>query len=303
VDIGKEPISVGTYKSGVRTKRPRRRTNALARARILAHKAGNDLTHFLGEGMAVKKEIVVLSPHLDDAVFDCSDHILAWKRDALPVRVVTAFTVFSSRMLSSYARSYIRLSHCESLAEFERVRVCEDMRAMNALRVSWNHLGFTDAAFRCNEGKPIYPDSQRMFSGAVSLHDFTLLAELKQAIEPFKNQSRFVVPLGVGKNVDHILVRKAAEELIVPAETYYYLEYPYALFGPNWTRNHVVKVVAAKKSIKWTSQAKRRLLQLYSSQYPGVFSRPVLPLISSALTRYYPEIILCPEERADLIIP
>jgi len=252
--------------------------------------------------MTVQKEIVVLSPHLDDAVFDCCDHILAWRRNALRVRVVTAFTDFSSRVLPSWARWYTRVSHCESLAELENRRVYEDVSAMDALRVSWNHLGFTDAAFRCNEGKPIYPDSQSIFSGAVSVHDFTVLAKLRETIERFRSQSRFVVPLGVGKHVDHVLVQMAAEDLVVPSEIYYYLEYPYALSGPNWTRNHLAKVMAAKKSIKWMSHPKRRLLRTYSSQYPSIFSRPVLPLISWALIRFYPEIILCPEERADLII-
>lgn len=252
--------------------------------------------------MTAQNEIVVLSPHLDDAVFDCCDHIFAWKRRAR-VRVVTAFTAFSSRVLSPWARWYTGVSHFASLAKLERDRVCEDVSAMNALCVSWNHLGFTDAAFRCNEGKPIYPDGQSISSGTVSPHDFTLLAELKQAIEPFKNQSRMVVPLGVGKNVDHVLVRKVAEELILPAEIYYYLEYPYVLFGPNWTVNHAAKVIAAKKSIRWMSQAKRRLLRIYSSQYPTVFSRSLPPLISWALTHSYPEIILCPEEHADPIIP
>ena len=221
--------------------------------------------------------------------------------NALRVRVVTAFTDFSSRVLPSWARWYTTVSHCESLAELERKRVYEDISAMDALRVSWNHLGFTDAAFRCNEGKPIYSDSQSIFSGAVSAHDLTVLAKLREAIERFRSQSRFVVPLGVGKHVDHILVRKAAEDLVAPSEISYYLEYPYALC-PNWTRNHLAKVMAAKKSIKWMSNPKRRLLRTYSSQYPTIFSRPLLPLLSWALIRFYPEIILWPEERANLVI-
>jgi LmbE family N-acetylglucosaminyl deacetylase len=262
-----------------------------------------DLTHPPGESMTVKKEIVVLSPHLDDAVFDCCDHIFAWKRREFPVRVVTAFTAFSNRVLSQWARWYTGLSHCGSLAEFERERVCQDVNAMNALSVSWNHLGFVDAAFRSHEGRPIYPDSQSIFAGAVSFHDLALLAKLKLAIEPLKNRSRFAVPLGMGKHVDHIIVREAAEELILPAEMLYYLEYPYALHAPNWSATHVAEVIAAKKSIRWMSQAKRRLLRIYSSQYPVVFSRALLPLISRAFIHSYPEIILCPQEHPDPTIP
>jgi LmbE family N-acetylglucosaminyl deacetylase len=244
------------------------------------------------EGADMQKELVVLSPHMDDAVFDCCDHIFAWKRSALHVKIVTVFTAFSTSKLSGWARRHSGISPNESPGEFGDRRVHEDVRAMSALRVSWNHLGFTDAGFRCNKGKPIHPDDRSLFSGALSLHDLTLLTKLKRAIEPFKNENRFVVPLGVGNHVDHILVRKVAEELVSPARIYYYIEYPYAVFFMNWTRNHVAQVMAAKKSVKWMSQAKRRVIRLYASQHHVLSPHWVMPC--------YPEIILCPKDRLTL---
>ena len=46
--------------------------------------------------MAIGKEIVVISPHLDDAVVSCCDHILDWKKKGNRVRILTIFTAFQT---------------------------------------------------------------------------------------------------------------------------------------------------------------------------------------------------------------
>ena len=237
--------------------------------------------------MAARTEIIVLSPHLDDAVLDCCDHILTWKRNRLPVRVLTVFTFFSNRILSPWTRWYSQASGHQPIKEIERIRTCEDAKAMSILGVLWNHLGFIDAGFRSNEGEPLYPDMKTIFSGIVSPYDTSLLSQLRRSIISFRNCSQFLVPLGIGKHVDHILVRKAAEQAIGPGGLCYYVDYPYALSGRNWTINHVARVVTAKKSIKWMTKEKRRLLSIYSSQTPLLFGS----------IRFYPEIILNPKDR------
>jgi len=211
--------------------------------------------------MVARTEIIVLSPHLDDAVLDCCDHILKWKRNRLPIRVLTVFTVLSNRILSPWTRWYSQASGYRSIKEIERTRTCEDTKAMSILGVLWDHLGFIDAGFRSNEGEPLYPDRKTIFSGIISPYDSSLLSKLKQSIISFRNFSQFVVPLGVGKHVDHILVRKAAEQAIGPGDLCYYVDYPYALSGKNWTINHVARVVTAKKSIKWMTEKKEKATQ------------------------------------------
>jgi LmbE family N-acetylglucosaminyl deacetylase len=241
--------------------------------------------------MSAQEQIVVVSPHLDDAALDCCEHIFAWKRSGIRVSILTVFTAFSARVLSPWARWYSGAADSGGLAEFERRRACEDLKAMNILGVSWNHLGFVAAGFRCNGGKTLYPDSEAICSGVISPEDMVLLNELKRTIRPLKDRSWLVVPFGIGKHVDHILVRKAAEEVVKPVDLYYYLDYPYALTPWNWTASDVVKVLTARKSIRWMSKVKRRLLNVYSSQIPRVF-----PLV---FPRTYPEIIFCPRHRAE----
>jgi LmbE family N-acetylglucosaminyl deacetylase len=243
--------------------------------------------------MAKRKQVIVFSPHIDDAVLDCCDHILEWQRNSTQVRVLTAFTLYSGDALSAWARSCLAASQCRSQGELEHRRASEDMKVMGVLGVPWNHLGLTDAAFRCVGGKPIYPNSRAMFSGAVSPDDLVVENELRRAIIPFVDRSDFVVPLGVGNHVDHILVRQAVEKLVPAADIYYCLDYPYALSGRNWTGRHAVEVTTAKKSVKWMSTTKRRILAC-CSQMPQIFSGAVLYWVSWGLVRTYPEIILCP---------
>ncbi len=218
-------------------------------------------------------------------MLNCCDHILEWKKKGIKVRIISIFTIFQSGFVSPSAKEYIEASGCKSIAEFENVRVSEDMKAMIHLGVSWNHLDLVDAGFRCNKGKPIYPDSSSLFSGTISTEDLQVLTELRLALKQFRTHGQFVVPLGIGKNIDHIIIKKIAEEMFDSANLYYYIDFPYALSPRTWTLKNVFKVLRAKKTIKWITRRKRELLRIYSSQIELLFDR-----IDS-----YPEIILHPE--------
>jgi LmbE family N-acetylglucosaminyl deacetylase len=170
------------------------------------------------------------------------------------------------------------------------MRICEDNKAMSALGVSWKQLGFTDAASRYDHGNLRYPDEARRRSKS----NDRMLNALTRSILSLRNRSVFVVPVGVGRHIDHILVREAAEGAVDPIELYYYVDYPYALSAFNWTRSNLSKVMTTRRSIRWMSKAKKQLLQLYSSQIPLVFShsRLSIPWITWAILKSYPEIIL-----------
>jgi len=227
---------------------------------------------------------------MDDAVLNCCDHILEWKKGSIQVRVISIFTIFQTRFVSQIAREYIEISGCKSIAELEQVRISEDMKAMSHLDTLWNHLDFVDGTFRCNEGKPIYQDIQSLFSGVISPEDFQVLTELRLALRQFRNYGKFVVPIGIGKNIDHIIVKKIAEEMFGPSNLHYYVDFPYALSPRAWTSKNAIKVLRSKKTIKWITRRKRELLKIYSSQIESLFNIAFFCRIDS-----YPEIILHPE--------
>jgi len=225
--------------------------------------------------VAAQKEIVVFSPHLDDAALDCSDHILAWKRLGFQARVVTIFTKLSLR---------------DSQSDLERKRLCEDKQAMDLLGVSWNHLSFTDWASRRNVEEQCCMNGRSKRSES----NVSTLGALHQAITHFANGGLFVAPLGIGGHVDHLLVREAIESEAELSELCYYVDYPYALSILNWNPGHLLEVITAKKSIKAMSNAKRQLLSMYTSQIPQIFShtRLSMPWIMWTIAKTYPEIVL-----------
>ncbi|WP_455368105.1 PIG-L deacetylase family protein [[Eubacterium] cellulosolvens] len=234
--------------------------------------------------MITNKEVVVISPHLDDAALNCSDHILAWKRKGFHMKVVTIFS-------KTYSVSFE--TGCDLPAIIER-RVSEDVEAMKILGVPWRHMDLDDARSRYGDGESIYIDDW----DSPTLQQDPIYRELGQVIELFKTCRGLIVPLGVGKHIDHVLVRRAAEDMIELNKIYYYLDYPYALTGRSWTSRFATEIITAKKSIKWMSKEKRRLLKKYPSQIPKIFCRPLFSLtwISWALIRTYPEIILYPRK-------
>ena len=231
--------------------------------------------------VATQKEIIVFSPHLDDAALGCSDHILAWKKLGLQVRVVTIFTKLSFPSKSPTQGSP---------SDLELKRWSEDKQAMNLLGVSWNHLSFADWTFRRNYEKPCYICGRPKRCAS----NVSILGALQKAITPFAKRGSFVVPLGIGGHIDHLLVREAAENRTELSELCYYVDYPYALSILNWTLSDLMEVIAAKKSIKIMSNAKRQLLKKYTSQIPQIFShtRLSMPWIIWTIAKSYPEIVL-----------
>lgn len=227
------------------------------------------------------QRILVLSPHLDDAVLSCSDHIMDWRKKA-QVLVVTIFTRFGNK--SSIFRHNNRLSESgfSSPQEQEEKRKKEDELAITKLKVDFLHLDFVDAGYRTFREKPLYPGSS-LFSGKVSHNDGLLAPKLEKALKPFKEFDRVVIPLGVGGHIDHVLTRKAARKIFDKNQTIYYVDYPYALKLRNWSLAGVLKLISKRKSIKPMSDKKREILEIYASQIPLLFSKKI---------SNYPEIIL-----------
>ena len=231
--------------------------------------------------MSKVEEILVLSPHLDDAVFSCCDHIMDWRKKA-KVLVVTIFTRFGNK--SSILRNNIRLSESgfSSPQEQEKKRKKEDELAITKLKVNFLYLDFVDAGYRTFREKPLYPGSS-LFSGKVSHHEGLLASKLEKALKPFKEFDQVVIPLGVGGHIDHVLIRKAAKKIFDQNKTMYYMDYPYALKLRNWSLAEVLKLISKRKSIKPMSDKKREILEIYSSQIPLLFPQKI---------SNYPEVIL-----------
>ena len=224
--------------------------------------------------------IIVISPHLDDAALDLCDHIFKWKAQGSIVKIITVFTSFHG-MISTEAKKNTGIQS-SSVKAFEVRRRSEDKKAMRLLGVRSKHLGFVDGGFRSYNRTLAYHNFRELFSGRVSPLDAKLFEKLKSKIMPFALRERIIIPLGVGRHADHLLVRRAAEAVIPRKKLEYYIDYPYALSFSKWTISQAIMAARMKKSVLPFQPRKEKILSMYASQMPILFPAKMR----------YPEIVL-----------
>ena len=191
----------------------------------------NVLAELIEQGMGV----VVLSPHLDDAVLSCGA-LLTWAASRTSVTVVTFFTEGGQAPYTTSARRYLRQSGGRDAdAVFSRRRD-QDRAALEPLGITCVHAGLTEALFRRRAGadrsRParllpelahIYPTRRaHVTRGRIAAADVGTLREAREIIHDVAGSGLNLVlaPLGVGSHVDHILVRTAAQRSGAPLAYY-----------------------------------------------------------------------------------
>lgn len=221
--------------------------------------------------------VVVMSPHLDDAVLSCGA-LLAHLTARHPVTVVTAFTAAAPRPWSLPARRQLRALGGVDAEDFFGQRRAEDREVITGIGAAAVHLGFMDALFRWSRRRPAYPtfrfDAAR---GRVAACDAGLAAEVSaRAGEIARASGAGVVlaPLGIGRHVDHLITRRAAQGLGM--RIVYYSDFPYSQTAgpePGFVRD------ADLMPHTWLSGRERNASRIagYKTQFPGMFPDGMVP--------------------------
>jgi LmbE family N-acetylglucosaminyl deacetylase len=175
------------------------------------------------------REFYFVSPHLDDAILSASFLIKKLRDANIKIQVITLFTKGSPNPYSPQAEEFIKLSGLKDSRSLFKTLSHENANAAKSLDVRYKYLNFIDAAFRKNIfGKNIYINSSEQFDGVVFKEDKSLVIQISNEISKYINNqhnSVFLVPLGIGGHVDHVIVRKAIEALNQPI--IYWEDYPY----------------------------------------------------------------------------
>lgn len=184
--------------------------------------------------------VVVVSPHLDDAVLS-TGALVAHLAGKCPVTVLTVFTEAGEPPAWGLAaRQHLRdLGVTDAEALFEERRA-EDIAVLEEMHVESVHLGLRDALFRL-VGEPTggrssksrratYPTFRfHAGRGRIALSDAGLASEVGTAIRDIaaaRRASMVFGPLGIGRHVDHLITRHAIEGL--EFRTIYYSDFPYS---------------------------------------------------------------------------
>ena len=216
-----------------------------------------------------------LSPHLDDVVLSCGGQIRRRTREDGSVLVVTVFA--ADEPPGPYSGFVEKLHKGFGLnGGIVAERRSEDQEACSILGAQALHLDETEASYRLHPQRlrPLYPKYRYLFRRP-KRQDRDLVSHLAQRLASLPHAEEIVVPLGVGRHVDHILVRQAAEKRFGMGSLSYYDDFPYVELWP-WARFR-----AARPRRLWSSSvetlseedllARVEAIAAYRSQLPLLF--------------------------------
>jgi LmbE family N-acetylglucosaminyl deacetylase len=176
--------------------------------------------------------VLVMSPHLDDAVLSCGA-LLAHLAARQLVTVATVFTAAAPPPWSLPARRQLRALGGADAEDFFAQRRAEDRDVLAGMGAVPVHLGFRDALFRRGRRGPAYPTFRfDVARGRVASCDAGLAAEVSARVGELTRTGEAGVifaPLGVGRHVDHLITRRAARELTGRIQVVYYSDFPYSV--------------------------------------------------------------------------
>jgi LmbE family N-acetylglucosaminyl deacetylase len=247
----------------------------------------------LESAIASGARCLFLSPHLDDAVLSCGALLRALAPHA-EVRVLTVFTETTPGPHTRAAWSFLRqCAHPDADTLFD-ARRAEDRTVLDALAVDHAHLGLPDALFRRRDvpaavsrlGRVLpelvhrYPTFRYDIAlGRVSRGDRALAAGLAARVrDEVRDHDVDLVfcPLGVGRHVDHLLVRALGADH--PGRVVYYSDFPYdRTFAADGA------FVAAHGLRPWSFaegvEAKGDLIRGYTTQADALFPTGQIPAV------------------------
>lgn len=180
------------------------------------------------------ERVVVLSPHIDDAVLSCSGLLSALDKVA-PRLVVTLYCgnpePTGPRQEPARGRGRSRRGHVAP-----SVRRREDLAAMRYLGCAWVHLGFPEAIYRRSptDGRLIYRHPRQKWTRpnvADTAHMEELFLVLRRLCANM-GPRLLVSPLGVGHHVDHRICALTALRLAGgQTQALFYEDFPYVAGG------------------------------------------------------------------------
>lgn len=212
---------------------------------------------------------IYLSPHLDDAALSAGGWLYDLAHVGNTVEIWTIMCGFPrTRKLSPFAQ-YLHMEWgMKTAREVVGGRRTEDKNAAAILGAKARHFDFLDCIYRQDQaGDWLYFD---IFVDPLPA-EADLPHRIASAISTrLKPDDEVICQLGIGRHVDHVTVRRAAELLRRPL--YYTADIPYLFNRPEQLKPHTAGM---KKKVERVSRAGSRswkeAVLAYESQIPMLF--------------------------------
>ena len=169
-------------------------------------------------------DLLVLSPHLDDAILSLGALLHHRRQQGERVVVLTLATASPELPLSPLAQELHRDWGLGDDAMARRRQ--EDLEACAELDLEAWHWDEPDALYRrTSDGAPLYPTLDALFGPPVE--DDPTLEHLTKRLRALSPATTLCAPLSIGGHIDHRLTRAAAER-VFGRDLAYYEDFPYA---------------------------------------------------------------------------
>lgn len=229
-----------------------------------------------------KTTCVFVSPHQDDAILSCGELISQFSGKTTII-VVNVFTKAHKKPYTFSAKQFLKNSFAIDANKLYAEREREDKNVLSAFSVKIVNLGFQDALFRKKKNSSllgkympefdhIYPTYRWHIIKGISGNDYAI-KELQEKLNLFKKKNILVfAPYGIGNHADHLVTRKACEEMF--DNLLFYSDFPYNVrlqnFGKPFKNGNIYKIAPnmAKKS---------KLIKGYKTQFEGLFPDGTIP--------------------------
>lgn len=215
---------------------------------------------------------IYLSPHLDDAALSAGGWIFDKTRAGEPVEMWTIMCGYPpTKKLSPFAQYLHQQWGMSSAREVVGGRRQEDQKAAGILGAKTRYFDFLDCIYRQDKaGDWLY---HSIFVDP-SPGEADLPSRIADAISArLKPDDELVCQFGVGKHVDHVIVRRAAEMLKRPL--HYVADIPYLFNTPEHLKTNTAGM---KKKVEWVSgsglQSWKEAVLAYESQIYMLFKNP-----------------------------
>lgn len=224
--------------------------------------------------------LVVLSPHLDDAVLSCGGRIAHAVGAGRRVVVATFFTrdepIDPPSPLAADLRRWWQLPPGEVMAR----RRTEDLEACRRLGAEARHLDLAEAPYRLgSDNRALYPSLESLFAELApgeAAGSGEVAAALDGVVAESGAECELLGPLGVGHHVDHQLVRAALLARSEPVALYE--EFPYTEWKWFAARRALARLPEQQRFESSTLpldaalvDRRRAAIAAYASQVPALF--------------------------------
>lgn len=240
-----------------------------------------------------KTRCFFVSPHFDDAALSAGS-LISYLVDKVPVTVVNVFTEADSGPHTLSSKAFLSQCGYQDANELFSVRKKEDKDIFRKLGIEVINLGFTDALWRKKENKNLVvkglgrlvPELNHIYptyrfhagTGKVSGYDLKLKAELTKKLRRLivtKNRIIFC-PVGIGKHVDHILVRNVCSNTF--DDVIYWSDFNYSMEFSGKTKfiqRKKLKMAFFNQELK----SKQKLIESYKNQMKAIFPHGKIPMV------------------------